>query len=103
MPTPQQQIADENGTGTLTASTVTALVKKAIKSFSPQQLVVRATLLGPNGLNHGMEFRRLYHGAIRDELASVGARMATLKPESFADSKLVTVGDVCDMVKGDLA
>lgn len=85
------------------ANLVTALVKAAIKSFSPDHLVVRATLLGPGGLGHGDEFRKQYYDPIRISLAQYGASMATLTPSSFADSKLITVGDVCDLVFGDLA
>lgn len=82
---------------------ITTLVKSAIKSFSPTKLVVRATLLGPNGLGHGTEFRKQYYDPIRTRLAQHGASMVTLTPLSFADTALITVGDVCDLVLEDLA
>ncbi len=85
------------------ADIVTAIVKAAIKSFPPGGLVVRATLLGSMGLGHSAEFRKQYYDPIRTGLAHYGASMATLTPLSFAETTLISVGDVCDLVFGDLA
>jgi M6 family metalloprotease-like protein len=78
-------------------------VKDSIRAICPPgTTVVRATLLGPGGLGHGDNVRMTYYPRIRDRLAEMGAAMKTLTPISFTDPQLKTVGNVCDMVNGDV-
>lgn len=82
---------------------VQRIVRESIKAADKgNPSVTQDTMLGHQGLGHGTLVRKRYHKEITVRLQPEGCRMKALTPESFADSKLIRVRDVTDLVLKDL-
>lgn len=60
------------------------------------------TSLGKFGLGHTMVKRKTYFEPLKERLAVKGCAMHTLKPSSFADDKVKSIGDVANLIEKDL-
>lgn len=68
----------------------------------PDVYLTLDTSLGKFGLAHTMIKRKTYFEPLKERLAVGGCAMRTLKPSSFADDKVKSIGDVANLVEKDL-